>query len=982
MMTSQMNKAVSGSLNHLTKQRKSSVHRGEFLHSFAFIHDTHNVRTLLCQVLEALSDKLLTRIEYTLLEQSLSLNSNEKAARKRIEKEIKKSDQRHVAHTLLVKMIYFDDSKVAIILKADRRDVPRHVFYNLCKNLSGETVEQIKAYQATESVYDLAALKRATIAKPWRYSLPKTKLEIDSHTASFSLSTKDTSLILLAFARVLSVLNDTSQIALPVLFDQIETQNELGWSLLPIDMSEQNKINTSLEAIKSMLAAPKKIDSQCLEELKESWGDVEDFPIALVLNHVELDTRKAISFANNSSVTDSQLFPILIDCQPLIDGSTVISINYQSNSFCHLQAEQLGNMTKNVIEAMRSELVSSNGELAILSDEEVIAIKQSGEQGSTAKALYNGRIEERIRELVIQQPHSEAIAMGDEMLTYQQLDILATKLAAYLVKLGIKEGDHVGLCLTRNINMIPAALAVMKAGAVYVPIDPNYPQDRIQFTCEDAALNLLVCESTGIDARVNELELTTWYHKSQAYDDSHFLSPCFSAQAPAYMIYTSGSTGKPKGTLIPHENVQYLVGAVQKPFALTNQDVWSMFHSFSFDFSIWEIWGALLTGAKVCIISYDESRDTKAFIDVLNKQKVTILSQTPSAFNQLIMVEENHHLGDSIRLVIFGGESLDTEKLLPWFDRHPESACQLINMFGITETTVHVTAHHVDRQSALQRSKSVGKAIDGWNIYVLDKGQKILPYGVPGEIYVSGNGVATGYFNREQLNNERFIDNPFGDGKLYSSGDKGCLLENGELEHLGRLDSQVKIRGFRIELDEIKHQLLTCEIVSQASVLVKNAVAGDADSAQIIAYVVCHCDDLSLLWKSLLNSLPDFMLPSMIHRVSHMPLTNNGKLNQKSLEDHIVSSSSSVHLKHQQVIIDVDLDNEHLSEFQSKLKGIWQSLFNKDIDLDDNFFDLGGNSLYAIQMAKKMRELGMPEVSLKELYSHQTIANISRILTV
>ncbi|WP_143343260.1 AMP-binding protein, partial [Crossiella equi] len=263
----------------------------------------------------------------------------------------------------------------------------------------------------------------------------------------------------------------------------------------------------------------------------------------------------------------------------------------------------------------------------------------------------------------------------------------------------------------------------------------------------------------------------------------------------AYVIYTSGSTGRPKGVVVPHRNVLALVAATRPEYALSTADVWTWFHSSAFDFSVWEIWGCLLTGGRLVVVPYFVSREPDRFAELLAAEGVTVLSQTPSAFTQLLTVD--HH-ALSPRLVVFGGEPLDARVLLPWFDQHPGS--RVVNMFGITETTVHVTHQTLDRSLALAATRSVGPALPGWHLLVLDPEGRVQPPGVPGEICVGGAGVATGYLGQETLTAQRFRWNEHTGSRLYHSGDLGRLRPDGRLEHLGRIDSQVKLRGFRIEL--------------------------------------------------------------------------------------------------------------------------------------------------------------------------------------
>ncbi|WP_265609665.1 non-ribosomal peptide synthetase [Alteromonas sp. ASW11-130] len=979
-----MEKRKNSSSNSLYRLLGNNMESEILFHSLSHIVPDSvtaaDVESALAQLTDELRHALSDEISWCLVQHDLSLATTEGKTKKRIEWELNQGEPLLLSST--IKAILFSLPKgKCLVLKASRMYFSRFAMQSVYAKLLRKPVVSLELTKRKPSELYLDNLKQAPVAEVWHDDSESVDVEPQIRTKSFTLPLQDHREVLLVFGRVLSTFSSTNTISVPVLFDQPLVQ-DAGISLLPTSLSSESAISINLDELSRFLNQPIELDKELIKDVVDSWGTDSNFPIGLVLNNFIMDSDQNWMASSCLSSAGQLLFPLTVDCQPVSDSQMQLTLSYDATLFSSAQADLLENTMINVAADLLSGCKGNVQDLLMVSQSDTKGVIATGEQGLHARMLHNGRIEEKVSQLARLQPQAAAVKMKDEVITYSELEVQSDKLAHYLIEQRIKPGCHVGLCLSRSSAMITAALAVMKVGAVYVPIDPMYPNDRISFICQDADLGLLVTDSSeGIErVDINTLHLDSWVEAAHSYTGQYKIEQALKADAPAYMIYTSGSTGKPKGTLIPHQNVQYLIGAVEQEFELSNQDVWSMFHSFSFDFSIWEMWGALLTGAQVCVISYDDSRDTKAFIDVINKEEITILSQTPSAFNQLTLVDESTPVGASLRLVVFGGESLNTGSLLPWFDRHPESQCRLVNMFGITETTVHVTAKEITRLEAINRSRSVGKAINGWNIYILDDEQNILPNGIVGEIYVSGKGVATGYYNREKLNEERFIANPFGDGKLYRSGDKGRLLPNGELEHLGRFDSQVKIRGFRIELGEIKHQLLACEYVQQAAVVVRNANEGDDASAQIVCYVLMDGEAYSDIWTSLNQVLPEFMLPSTVYRVSEVPLTANGKLNEKRLPEFVISESSRTEQIKENINIEVCADNDQSTDFQDKLLVVWQEIFNKEVTTQDNFFDLGGNSLYAIQMATKMREFGMPEVNLRDLYKYQTISNIAKLV--
>lgn len=438
---------------------------------------------------------------------------------------------------------------------------------------------------------------------------------------------------------------------------------------------------------------------------------------------------------------------------------------------------------------------------------------------------------------------------------------------------------------------------------------------------------------------------------------------------PAYVIYTSGSTGRPKGVVVPHKNVVALLAATSTDFELSQSDVWTLFHSSAFDFSVWEMWGCLLTGGHLIVVPYWMARNPEEFAGLLSRERVTILNQTPSAFAQLLEVDRNRPLSSTLRLIIFGGEPLDTRTLLPWFDRHPEFECRMVNMFGITETTVHVTAETITREHALAASRSVGYAIPGWYYYVMDTQGRLLPPGIPGEIYVGGAGVAQCYLNQAELTAQRFVFDPHTGGRMYRSGDKGRQRLDGRLEHLGRLDTQVKLRGFRIELDEIRSVLLEAPGVQVAAVILHRDDPNDPASAKICGYVVLNGGSITGVRHHVTRVLPEYMVPSTLMEVPSLPLTHNGKLDVKRLP----APASERHGRRSKVA-------ESNDSLTATLLQIWETVLGVPVGLDDNFFDLGGNSLYAMRIATAMRNRGMPSLPVRELYARQTVRRLGEHL--
>ncbi|MEU3412805.1 non-ribosomal peptide synthetase [Streptomyces sp. NPDC006658] len=563
-------------------------------------------------------------------------------------------------------------------------------------------------------------------------------------------------------------------------------------------------------------------------------------------------------------------------------------------------------------------------------------------------------------------PDAEAVSDGAVRLTYRRLDERSDRLAGGLRALGVRDGDRVGVCLARTADLVVTLLGVLKAGAAYVPTDPAYPAERLLNTARDAGLAVVVTDpaefpsGSGAEA-VSPDELI-------AAGEGGAPGTTVTPDDPAYVIYTSGSTGRPKGVVVPHRNPVALIDATRGPYALGPADVWTFFHSAAFDFSVWEIWGALLTGGRVVVVPYDVSREPDRFRDLLRAQGVTVLSQTPSALAQLLDVD---HTGLDVRLVVLGGEPLDARMLLPWFDRHPESRCRVVNMFGITETTVHVTAQTLSRRLALAATRSVGPALPGWHLYVTGPDGRLLPPGVAGEIRVGGAGVALGYLGQEELTDRRFVPDPFTGGRLYLSGDRGRLRPDGTLDHLGRLDSQVKVRGFRIEPDEIRSVLLEDPRVRAAAVVVRRDDPADAATARLDAYVVLTGDgDTAEIHGRAAGILPAYMVPATVTALAALPLTANGKLDTARLPDPVPARSGRT-----------DAVPAAGDDLTARLSAVWSTVLGVPVGPDDDFFELGGNSLFAIRIGTAMRAEGLPAVRLRDLYRRPTVRALVADLT-
>jgi amino acid adenylation domain-containing protein len=670
--------------------------------------------------------------------------------------------------------------------------------------------------------------------------------------------------------------------------------------------------------------------------------------------------------------TDTAKFDLMLTVEEDKNSGLIAWIEYNTEIFTDWTIRQVAARYLRLVEQAAGNPSLCNGDFSLLSESErqQIFTDWNGAPFQGKPGCVHLWFEQQAR----LSPEAVALISGDRRLTYGNLNAVANRIAHGLIARGIVGECVVGICFERNEWMIIAILAVFKAGAAYLALNPEYPPDRLAYMVDDAGAIVILAErATGEKLPENRVpvllldgEPELWQRQSAENPEYRVRESCL-----AYVIYTSGSTGQPKGVMVQHGNLAALLDAADTHFGFRPDDRWTMFHLYSFDFSVWEIWGALAYGGSLVIVPSSARLSVQEFYQLIRQEKISILSQVPSAFYRLLDYEEQsaESSGLALRAIVFGGEALDVKRLDAWTKRHGQHGPLLVNMYGITETTIHVTYQPLDAEAIAAGRSVIGSPLPGYRTWLLDQRQVLLPPGIPGEIYVGGTGVARGYLNRPALTAERFIPDPFGNqegGRLYRTGDLGRYLADGTIEYLGRIDHQVKIRGYRIELGEIESTLKRHAAINDCVVLVKPDSAGDH---RLVAYLTpdrtgtLQQNELRAFLKS---ELPDYMVPAQFLFLDRLPLTSNGKIDRGQLLQLETGSGAG------------GLGSDFLDPAEELIAGIWSSLLGAtELSTQSNFFDLGGHSLLATQMLLRLRQVFGCDIPLRSLFEFPVLGELA-----
>jgi amino acid adenylation domain-containing protein len=698
------------------------------------------------------------------------------------------------------------------------------------------------------------------------------------------------------------------------------------------------------------------------------------FQIMMVLQNTEQGELKlpGLTLMPQKMNQDVSQFDLSLDMEEGDDGLT-IRWSYSTDLF---KEDTVMRLAKSFNVLMASVLSDENQKLSSLeilskSDQEKLLVTASDDKISP----FNSVVELFEQQVAL---NSERIALSttDEKLSYQELNNRALQLANDLIDAGVKSGSLVGVYLERSSDLIVSLLAIMKVGGVYLPLDPEYPDERLEMMVVDAKPVLIISQkrlsafSSDVSKfmYVDEIDYTkSLISTSQRNDLLNKVK--IDSNELAYVIYTSGSTGKPKGVMITHGNLASYYHAANAEYKITSSDCMLQFSSISFDIFIEEVFLSLLSGATLQLRSQDMLSSADAFWKFTMERNVTFIS-LPTAYWHLLSSQLNSSQLHAIKLVkslIVGGEAISPQVLKHW-QQQVDDGPKLLNTYGPTETSVIATIFDATNYDASQVSVPIGKAINNTQCYVLDENLSVCPIGVSGELYIGGLGVSAGYLNQEALTKSHFITSPFFQKKekLYKTGDRVHWRNDGQLMFDGRIDSQIKIRGFRVELGEVERAFESFDSVIEAVVLVKE----QGDEKNIAAYLLLDKsggspDNLAAILTHLKSRLPNYMMPSEYVLVEQFPMTKNGKIDRKAL----------LNLKSETIQDEYIAPN---SETEISLAEIWKNLLNKEsISVSANFFDLGGHSLLCIRLLSFIRDVFNVELSIRDIFANDTLAGLA-----
>ncbi|MBC3302905.1 non-ribosomal peptide synthetase [Pseudomonas sp. SWRI18] len=738
--------------------------------------------------------------------------------------------------------------------------------------------------------------------------------------------------------------------------------------VLRTELTGQTRVNELLQSIKEHALGAQAHQELPFERLVEALKverNLSHTPLFQVMyNHqpvvadiASVSTASGLELALVEWQARTTQFDLTLDTYEK-SGTLHAALTYATDLFDAASIQRMAGHWLSLLQAMVADGEQRIGELPMLAPDEQQVLVHAWNQTARTYPTERG-IHHLIEDQVHATPDAPALVFGATTLTYAQLDTRANRLAHALREKGVGPDALVGICVERSIEMVVGLLAILKAGGAYVPLDPEYPRDRLAYMVEDSGIQLLLSQRSLLPLLpVEGIQVIALDQPAGWLDSYGIETPDVSLHALnlAYVIYTSGSTGKPKGAGNSHRALVNRLCWMQQAYGLDASDAVLQKTPFSFDVSVWEFFWPLMTGARLVVAAPGEHREPARLIETIAQQGITTLHFVPSML-QAFIHEPGVQACTQLQRIVCSGEALPLDAQLQVFAKLPQAA--LFNLYGPTEAAIDVTHWTCIDEGA--DSVPIGRPIANLGTYVLDAQLNPVPAGVSGELYLGGIGLARSYHRRPALTAERFVPSPFDDGaRLYRSGDRVRQRADGVIEYLGRLDHQVKLRGLRIELGEIEARLLQHPSVREAVVLVQGG-------KQLVAYLVLEDQAPADLKAWLLDSLPEYMVPTHMVHLAKLPVTANGKLDRKALPLPDATPQQAYAAPE--------------NPLQKALAAIWSDVLGApQIGLDDNFFELGGDSIISIQVVSRARQAAI-RLSPRDLFQYQSIRSLARVAT-
>jgi amino acid adenylation domain-containing protein len=744
----------------------------------------------------------------------------------------------------------------------------------------------------------------------------------------------------------------------PATLKGVESMVGLFINTLPVrvQVNSQVKLVPWLQNIQLQQAEASQYEYSALLDVQE-WSDIASgaslFDSILVFENYPVEAAsspdRTLKISEIRSIEWTS-FPITV----LVSGSTKLSIGIKYDQ-AHQTPDEIAQLLKHFC-TLLTEMVAQPEQR--ITDFSILTVSEQQQQlnwNQTQADYPQTCIHTQFEQQVERSPDAIAVQFEQDSLTYRELNARANQLAHCLRDLGVQPEIPVGVCLERSLWLVISLIAILKAGGTYVPLDPSYPEQRLELVISEVQAPIVLTQSKlskkipQYRGKIIDLDIDLELIQQQP---SSNLTNQTDIENAIYILYTSGSTGVPKGVINTHRGISNRLAWMQQEFQLKAHDRVLQKTPFSFDVSVWEFFWTLLNGACLVVSRPNGHQDTAYLVELIDRAKITTIHFVPSML-QAFLEEPDLSKCSSLKRIICSGEALPTALQNHCLER---LAVDLYNLYGPTEAAIDVTSWKCHPS---QTSVPIGYPIYNTQIYLLDHELRPVPFGVPGELYIGGDGLARGYWNRPDLSAERFIPNPFTPGhRLYKTGDRARHLSRGEIEYLGRLDNQIKLRGFRIELEEIETTLRQAPEVKEALVTLY-----DPDNPRLVAYLTPASLSVEDLRHFLAAKLPSYAIPSNFILCDRFPLTPNGKLDRKALPnpDRISATRTLPRNPTEEIIA-----------------AIWTTILKtEEVGIEDNFFDLGGNSLFATRVNSRLREAFQLDLPLSGLFEHPTIAELA-----